>query len=172
MDYNFRQAVRSDIQRIMEIIEQAKVQMAKEGRRQWNCDYPAQGHIATDIADGNGYVMCDDAGYVIAYGAAIFGDEPAYSSIKGEWLSNQKYVVLHRLAVADEMKGHGIATRYMGYVERLASANGIRSFRVDTNFDNVYMLRVIENRNFHYCGEIYYNGEARMAYEKLIQKTI
>ncbi|WP_301093204.1 GNAT family N-acetyltransferase [Bacteroides acidifaciens] len=171
MDYNFRLAVSSDIPRIMEIIEQAKMQMIRENRHQWDDNYPIQKHIMADIIDGNGYVICADD-YVIAYGAVIFGDEPAYASISGKWLSNKEYVVLHRLAVADEMKGRGIATRYMGYVEKLATARGICSFKVDTNFDNVYMLRIITNLNFSYCGEIHYEGGARMAYENLIQETI
>ena len=167
MNYIFRPAVSSDIPRIMEIIEQAKTQMAKEGRKQWDVNYPARKHIATDIESGYGYVMCICEN-VIAYGAVIFGQDPTYASINGEWLSNQEYVVLHRLAVADEMKRNGIATRYIGYVEELAISKGFGSFRVDTNFDNTYMLRIFEKLKFHYCGEIYFERGSRMAYEKLI----
>lgn len=167
MKYSFRLATSSDISRIMEIIEQAKKQMYREGKQQWDETYPTQEHIACDIKGKSGYVMCMSA-HIIAYGTVIFNGEPTYSSIKGSWLSNQQYVVLHRLAVADEMKRQGIATLFIEEVEKLSHTKGIKSFKIDTNHDNFYMQRILEKCAFTYCGEIFFEGDYRMAYEKLI----
>jgi len=37
---------------------------------------------------------------------------------------------------------------------------------VDTNFDNRYMLRMLERLRFAYCGKIVYGSGERLAFEK------
>ena len=51
-------------------------------------------------------------GVYLLNGAVLFGGEPAYGSIEGEWLCQPPYVVVHRLAVAQEMRRCGLATRF------------------------------------------------------------
>lgn len=164
----FKKAVEEDVPAIMEIIDYARNQMLAAGKRQWDSSYPTLKHIGDDVARGYGYVLCAD-GQVAAYGAVIFGEEPAYRHIKnGAWLSEQPYVVVHRLAVSGAYRRQGLAARFMMAVEGLMRAHGVRSFKVDTNFDNQSMLSVLDKLGFHYCGEIEYEGGTRMAYEKLI----
>lgn len=163
----FRRAVPSDEQRAMQIIEQAKAQMRREGRDQWNDSYPTLADIRGDISSGAGLVALLD-GQVVAYGAVSYDSEPAYAHIQGKWLSNQSYVVVHRLAVADEAKGHGIAQKFLEETARIAQREGVRSFKVDTNFDNASMLHVLQKLGFTYCGDIFFEGDNRMAFEKII----
>lgn len=162
---NFRVAQAADREQIWEIILQAKAQMCREKKRQWDETYPAFEHITQDINQGYGHVLCD-ADRVIAYGAVVFDGEPTYRTIQGAWLSDEPYVVVHRLAVADEMKHRGIATVFMHEVEKLSVARGVRSFKVDTNFDNIGMQKIFERLGFTYCGEISYQGGSRRAFEK------
>lgn len=161
----FRSAVEADADRIWQIIRQAKEQMWRLGSQQWQDGYPTPETIARDIALGCGYVLCKQE-CVIAYGAVIFDGEPAYEAIEGKWMDDEPYVVVHRLAVADEMKQQGIATLYMERVEEFSLRKGVNRFRVDTNFDNYYMHKMLERLGFAYCGEIEYNRGSRMAYEK------
>lgn len=42
------------------------------------------------------------------------------SHIEGKWPGENPFVVVHRLAVADGMKGKGIATAFMKEVEKRA----------------------------------------------------
>ena len=163
----FRKAVESDIDGIMTIIGQAVSQMRREGKNQWDDNYPQRRHIADDIAQGCGYVMCSGEG-LAAYGAVMFGGEPSYGCIRGRWLSDGPYVVLHRLAVAEGMKGRGVGARFMAEVEKMAAARGVRSFKVDTNHDNTRMRRLLGKLGFTYCGDISYEHGDRMAYEKLL----
>lgn len=108
-------------------------------------------------------------GAIIAYGAAAFDGEVAYDALReGRWLTDRPYVVLHRLAVADEAKRCGVARRFMQRVEELARERGVGSFRVDTNFDNGYMLRLIERQGFVYCGKVRYRSGERLAFEKVL----
>ena len=161
----FRKAAVTDIDPVWRIILQAKEQMRLLGSRQWQDGYPALDDIRRDIADGCGYVLAAGNGPV-AYGAVLFGGEPAYGSIEGEWLCQPPYVVVHRLAVAQEMRRCGLATRFMREVETFARNAGLHSFRVDTNFDNRYMRSLLSALGFTYCGEIFYADGSRRAYEK------
>lgn len=163
-----RKAVEADTERIWQIIGQAKEQMRLLDSLQWQDGYPALENIIHDINSGYGYVLCLDNS-VIAYAAVIFDGEPAYNSIDGNWLSEEPYVVVHRLAVANEMKKRGIATLFMQKVEMLSLEKGISSFRVDTNFDNNYMLHMLSALGFSYCGEITYERYKRVAYEKCLK---
>ena len=164
----FRKAGRSDIDRIRQIILQAKERMRLRGSRQWQDGYPADENIINDIEKEYGYVLCYN-NIVIAFAAVIFDGESAYNSIIGKWLSDQPYVVVHRLAVADEMTQRGIATLFLKEVEELSRRNNVFSFRIDTNFDNLYMLKILHNLGFTHCGEVFYekNG-ARLIYEKML----
>ena len=107
-------------------------------------------------------------GNVVAYGAVVFDGEPAYEAIEGAWLTDGDYVVLHRMAVADGEKGRGVATEFMRCVEAMACGRGTDSMRVDTNFDNRYMLRMLGRLGFVYCGKVRYRSGERLAFEKTL----
>lgn len=164
--FTFRPARPSDLDRIWQIICQAKDQMKRLGSQQWQDGYPTPQDITRDIEREYAYVLCEE-GRVIAYGAVIFEGEPAYEDItEGEWLNDGLYVVVHRLAVADEAKQRGIATRFMQEVEALSVRGNIYQFRVDTNFDNYYMHKMLARLGFSYCGKIKYERGERLAYQK------
>lgn len=165
----FRKAEETDIERIWQIIGQAKAQMQRLGSQQWDENYPAIEHIRQDIQDGNGYVICRED-RVVAYGVISFEGEPVYKDIEGKWSNDLPYVIVHRLAIADEMKRQGMAKQFMLQAEEVSRKKGVYNFRVDTKYDNAYMLRLIDTLGFKYCGEVYYrNNSARKAFEKTIR---
>jgi N-acetylglutamate synthase-like GNAT family acetyltransferase len=164
---SFRKAEDRDMERIYQIILQAREQMRLMNSRQWQDGYPAVENITSDIANGYGCVLSKED-IVIAYAAVIFDGEAAYNDLCGKWLTDFPYVVVHRLAVADEMKNKGVATYFMQEIEKLSRGKGIRSFRVDTAFENVFMQKLLSALDFTFCGQVYYNGNPRRAYEKII----
>lgn len=166
---DFRKAAVEDVSQIMAIMRQAVAQMQREGKHQWDETYPAEQHIRSDIEKGYGYVLANDIGEILCYGAVVYDGEPAYEKLDGQWLTEQPYVMVHRLAVADGHKGEGLSSVFFGHVEDLSIGKGVRSFRVDTNYDNSYMLKVLERQRFSYCGKIWYERGERMAFEKLMQ---
>ena len=167
-DMNLRRAEISDVDSVLRIIGEAQAQMARLGIDQWQNGYPDRSAIVADIDAGVGIVVDSRQG-VVAYCAAIFGDEPTYQRIDdGEWLtSGEEYVVVHRLAVADCVKRQGVATEVMRRVEAVARERGCRSFRIDTHHDNLYMQSICQRLGFTRCGVIYVSdGTPRLAYEK------
>jgi GNAT superfamily N-acetyltransferase len=166
-DFLLKKAQDVDKVRIWEILEQA-IQLRKDdGSSQWQDGYPNPQVVENDIQNGYGYVLIAD-GFIIAYVAIIFDIEPAYEVLEGRWLSDQDYAVVHRLAVAQDVKVKGAATSVMSKVEDIARAQHIFSIRVDTNYDNAGMLRILEKLGYEYCGEVYFRGGARRAFEKLL----
>src|SRR5688500_11930368 len=130
-----RKADISDITSIWEILEQAIEQRRQEGSEQWQNGYPNQQTVFDDITNGFGYVITDN-GIIIAYAAIIFGIEPAYNEIEGQWLTNGDYVAVHRVATSNSVKGKGVATKLFKLLEDLSIEHNVFSIKVDTNFDN------------------------------------
>jgi len=152
---------------IWEILQQAIEQRRKDGSEQWQNGYPNEQAVNDDITQGYAYVLTDDD-VVIAYAAIIFDIEPAYEVIQGKWLTTGPYCVVHRVATANSVKGRGIATELFKMIEDLCKEKGVPSLKVDTNFDNIPMLKIVDKLGYTYCGEVFFNGSARRAYEKVL----
>ncbi len=162
-----RKATYSDAPIIWEILQQAIEQRRQDGSDQWQNGYPNEQTVHDDIANGYGYVLVNNND-IWAYAAIIFGIEPAYNDIIGAWLTSGNYAVVHRVAVCDAVKGKGIATLLFYEVEHLCTAKKVYSIKVDTNFDNRPMLKILANLGYQYCGEIFFNGAPRKAFEKVL----
>ena len=161
-----RKAKPTEISQIWDIIKYAIAQRKADGSTQWQDGYPNETSIKNDIENGYGYVLED--GEILLYAAIIFDVEPAYEDIKGKWLSNGDYMVIHRVAAAPVAKGKSIATQFFKMAEDLCTKQKVYSIKVDTNFDNMAMLRILEKLNYTYCGEVYFRGGARKAFEKIL----
>lgn len=152
---------------IWQILQQAIERRRKDGSNQWQDGYPNQEVVKTDISLGKGYVLeIDNA--IAAYAALVFNDEPAYKEIIGDWLTNDDFLVIHRVAVSNDFLGKGIAVLLFQKLEDFAEENQVFSIKVDTNFDNLAMLHILEKLDYQYCGEVYFRGSARKAFEKVL----
>lgn len=163
----FKPAYYSQLDEIWEIIESAIASRKADGSRQWQDGYPNKESIKNDIENDYAYILSDNDA-IVAYAAVIFEIEPAYEKIEGEWLTQQPYVVIHRIAVDKNKAGKGFATQILEHIEKLAISKNYYSLRVDTNYDNPGMLRVLDKLGYVYCGQVYFRGDARRAYEKVL----
>ncbi len=107
-----RMAYPNEIKRIMEIIQDAKESLAQRQVDQWQDGYPDEEIIFEDILESRGYVAVEDQ-EVVAYAAVYKGNEAAYNEIyDGKWEhDNYMYVTFHRVAVAKEAAGKGVAQK-------------------------------------------------------------
>lgn len=166
---NLRKATFSEVPAIWEILQQAIARRKADGSEQWQDGYPNEQSIHNDLVNGSAYVLTDND-RIIAYAAIIFDIEPAYSDIKGKWLTNDEYLVIHRVATSNEVLGKGIATQLFRLIEELALDSRVYSIKVDTNFDNIPMLKILANLDYVYCGEVFFRGSARKAFEKVLRR--
>lgn len=166
--YQIRKATFADFHEIWKIILYAKEVRKQEGSRQWQDGYPNENTIQNDIEKGYGNVIVSE-GKLLGYFALIFDKESAYESIEGKWKTQGDYAVVHRMAVAKEAKGKGMGKKILQKVEEMSIENNVFSVRIDTNFDNIPMLKIIEKLGYEYCGEVYFRGAARKAFEKRLK---
>lgn len=164
---NLRKADSADLDTIWGIIRYAIEQRRLEGSRQWQDGYPNPASLQEDLDKGNAYVL-EQGADILLYAAVIFDGEPAYEAIEGRWLGHGDYLTVHRVAASPLAKGKGVATELFRMLENFAVQNGIYSIRVDTNFDNLAMLRILEKLGYVYCGEVVFRGGTRKAFEKLL----
>lgn len=167
MQLTFRKAEPEDATSVWEILSQAIRRRKDDGSSQWQSGYPNLNTVRSDIEKGYCYLLTDGQ-KIIASGALIFNDEPTYQTIDGAWLSDGDFLVVHRVAVSDEVIGKGVATKFFTEIEEFAKENAVFSIRVDTNFDNLPMLRILEKLNYTYCGEVRVSDGPRKAFEKLL----
>ena len=171
---NFRKSTFDDVDRILEIIEKAKIELRKLGLDQWQKGYPDREVIENDVKNGISYVLEEISKKIVGTIVLLPKKEEPYSKIEGKWITNDDYIVIHRLAVDSEIKNKGIATKILEFSEKECIKNKILSIKTDTHESNEPMKKFLEKNGFSYCGVIYLDrepdvGEKRIAYEKIIK---
>ena len=53
--------------------------------------------------------------------------------------------------------------------EDFAKNNQVFSIKVDTNYDNLPMLSILQKLDYTYCGKVYFRGGERKAFEKILK---
>ncbi len=170
-EYTFRKAQMSDIPEIWVILQKAIQRRKEEGSKQWQDGYPNPEVIQNDIEKEIGFVLTD-AEKIIGYTAVLINDEPEYARIVGKWVTHADFVVFHRVAISEDYLGKGLAKIMIGYIEDYALENQIYSVKADTNFDNHAMMAIFDRLGYVYCGEVYFRGSARRAYEKVLDLKV
>ncbi len=162
----FRIAQSKDQQGIWEILQWGIALRKSQGSTQWQDGYPNENTVLDDLRKGAGYVLLEE-GKLVGYCAIFLSDEPAYENLEGEWLTEGDFFVVHRIGISKEASGKSYGKKLLQHVEAKALRQGIHSIKVDTNFDNQAMLAILKALGYHYCGQVYFRGSARRAYEKV-----
>lgn len=169
MDYIFRKATLADLPQIWTVLQDAIIRRKEDGSEQWQDGYPNPEVIKKDISKDAGYILTD-GNAIAGYCSIIINDEPAYAEIQGKWLTNADFVVFHRVAISENYLGKGLSKKMLNYIEDFALKNKIYSVKADTNFDNPVMLSVLEKAGYIYCGDVFFRGSVRKAFEKVLVK--
>lgn len=165
----FRKAGTKDVPVIMHLIEEAKVFLRQKGVDQWQNGYPNEEAVLTDVKEGVGYVLVTE-NKTIGYACISFAGEPCYDDLKGNWLSQQPYAVIHRMTIDNAYKGRGLAGAFFDFAKTLCIQRGICSMKVDTDADNKMMQRVLKKEGFTYCGTVCFDNSEKIAFEKIWDK--
>lgn len=164
----FRKAESKEASEIWEILQGAIDRRREDGSDQWQGGYPNYETVVEDISAAKGYVLAIE-NKIAAYCAISFSDEPEYETIDGAWLSDSEYLVIHRVAVSPKYLKKGFAKEIISKAEQFAKENQVWSVRMDTNFDNLAMLRICEQLGYQYCGIVQMHGSDRKAFEKILK---
>ncbi len=165
----FRKAVEADINSIINIIEEAQTYFKENGIDQWQNNYPNIETVKNDISNENGYVLLKDNN-IVGTAVVIFDGDKNYEFIyDGEWISNNEYAVIHRIAVDKNYKGLGLSSVIIKNIEEICLNNGIHSIKIDTHEENASMQKLLQKNRFQDCGIIYLEDKSkRIAFEKIL----
>ncbi len=145
-----RLAKMSDVIAANEIYENARKFMTENGNpTQWSGEYPNAFDIKEGIKHGTSYV-CEDNGEIVAtFHFDPNADDPTYRKIyEGEWLNDEPYSVIHRIAV--KYHGRGIIDFCFNECFKITP-----NIKIDTHEDNIPMRKCLLRNGFKYCGIIY-----------------
>ena len=157
-----RNAIESDLLEIKSIVAKARELMKASGNvNQWVDGYPSSEVLLSDIRSGNAYLLLRED-KAVAYFAMIDGPDSTYNFIaEGNWLNDESYGVLHRIASSGEAKG--VFKEILLYASEHYS-----NIRIDTHHDNKIMQRLLEQNGFVYCGVIFLaDGSPRLACQRI-----
>lgn len=158
-----RVAERQDMAAILEIYKIARNYMRENGNPfQWGDSHPPAELVEEDIALGRSYVLIGTDGNVHGVFVFIIGQDPTYHTIyEGQWLNDDTYGVIHR--IASDGKQKGLFANAVSFCKEKC-----RNVRIDTHADNRTMQHLIEKNGFQRCGVIYIeDGSSRIAYQSV-----
>ncbi len=159
MPYHVRPATLLDLDEMAKIYASARAFMRASGNHnQWKDDRPDMNEVRRDILSGHSYVIEENACMVAVF-SALPSPDPTYSYIKGAWLNDLPYYVIHKIAKKDATPG--ILKTAVSFCLEKAS-----DVRIDTHEQNLPMQRALSHLGFVYCGIIYLaDGQERNAYQ-------
>lgn len=158
---DIRKAVTGDWEQILAIYQRARDYMRQTGNpNQWQTSRPDPNTLAENIANGLLYVL-EESGVLHGVFALISGADPTYNYIDGNWLNDEPYAAIHRVASAGLRRGVlGDCLSWCG--------RRYKNLRIDTHNDNRIMQHLLTKHGFTRCGIIYLeNGEPRIAYHRI-----
>lgn len=145
------QAHHSDIEQITSILSHAVSFMNASGNFQWDKHYPNRTVFENDIQRGELFKAMDMnslAGIV-----CLNQDQPPeYGPL--DWKTPHKALVIHRMMVAPEYHGEGIARAMFAFAEEEAKRQGFPAIRSDTNRANGAMNHLFQAFDYRFTGTI------------------
>lgn len=158
----------TDLNEVMEVIDSGRAFLKEQGLDQWQDGHPNIDMVRNDILNNDFYIIKDN-NKIVCVAAIIFSVDPNYSKIyDGNWLTNNKYAVIHRFATLKGYQNKGYATEIINYTKSIISDN--HSIRIDTHINNIPMQSLLAKNGFKLCGKIYLDHikdqtHLRLAYE-------
>ena len=149
-----------DIDVIMDVFEAAKLFMKKTGNdKQWVNGYPSKELILGNIRDDSFYLCLSDEQQIAGVFYFKIEEEVTYAKIyDGEWLNNNNYGVVHRIA------SNGKCKRITDFCLQWCIQK-CGNIRIDTHRDNIVMQNALKRNGYKRCGIIYLtNGAERIAF--------
>lgn len=166
-------ATLNNINELIDIYYIAVQHMSDEGNTtQWR----NKEEFITDVTNyikGNNFYILKDENEIFGFFAYIKTKDIIYDEIRGKWLNDEPYVVIHK--IASKYHGKGIAAKILEYVEAETKKEGIYNIKIDTHEKNISMQNFLKKHGFINCGIISYKcnfndlDTLRFAYQKILK---
>ena len=170
MKFVYRKAKTEDLNELMRIYTVAQAFMEANGNPQWGKGFPDENDVKCGIVGGVLYVVAASNGEIAAVFSAV-GYDRDYDDIQGGWLSDGKYLAVHRVASAEKYRGQGAAKFIVNCAaNEIAKVRKCKSVRMDTHEKNIPMRSLLTSQAYTECATITLirDDSARIAFEKLL----
>ncbi|WOO87463.1 GNAT family N-acetyltransferase [Mollicutes bacterium LVI A0039] len=138
----------ADLEQIVIIVKDAQARMKQDNLIQWQDGYPTREILATDIDKGQMYKL-EIAGQVA--GICVINDD--YYSQYPNTLDKEQCLMIHRVAVSSKFLNYGVGTQLLNGSCELIKQFGFDYAVIDTNSQNLKMIKLIEKANFTYVSD-------------------
>jgi len=126
---------------------------------QWGNHKPSLSQMIQDIECEKSYVCVNEDDEIVGVLYFSIEEDVTYNYIEGKWLNDEKYGVVHRIAVKENTKG--IGTFCLNW-----AISQCGNLRIDTHENNQPMRSLLKKIGFTYCGIIYLLDKSpRLAYQ-------
>ena len=153
-----RKATVLDLNPIMQITKACAKHMINQQIYQWNEHYPNRNAFENDVQRGELYVYVQNN---ICIGCIVITTIKDVEYVPIDWLTKDKNIYIHRLAVHPKYQGKGIAQHMMTFAENYAKTNGYFSVRLDTFSQNKRNQKFYETRGYKRLGNIYFPKQSK-----------
>ena len=125
---------------------------------QWNEHYQNRNAFENDVRRGELYLFEKNE---IIMGSIVMTTIKDEEYVPIKWLTKDKNIYIHRLAVHPKFQGKGIAQKMMTFAENYAKTNGYFSVRLDTFSQNKRNQKFYETRGYKRLGNIYFPKQSK-----------
>ena len=150
-----------------DIICEGRAFQQEQGFVQWTHAYPGKDLIREDLKAGEGYLYKMD-GQPAGYMYISFDGDPAYQDPTCGWRTDGAYAVVHRIALSRRFAGRGLSGMVFEAIAEMCREKGVPCIRIDTDEKNGRMQHVLEKNGFVRCGHVLFEGDMKLAYDKLL----
>ncbi len=166
--YILRLATLSHRDWILRQIDGCRKQMAAHGSGQWQGKEPSLATIEKDIIQQRYYLLFEDN--QPCGGAALMTHEPGYDQLlKGQWLNQDSYMVIHRLFIAPSFQGRHLSKMLLDQLEQQAQRHHIHNIRIDTHALNQPMCGLLNRQQYIAVGKAWLpQAGERLVYHKVL----
>jgi RimJ/RimL family protein N-acetyltransferase len=134
----------TDKKTILRLYGKAREFMKANGNpNQWGIGAPNECSLTKDIANQASFIVIDKGKIIGTF--ALYHYDGNYLKINGNWLNDEPYVVIHRLASGEKGVGSFILS---------SICSRFRNVRIDTHKDNIPMQNLLKKMGFVRCGTI------------------
>lgn len=160
-----RQAVLTDLPRILAIKSKAIANMHTQNIDQWNDEYPSEAILTQDIADGSLYIVANEQ-TLTGFACIDTNQSPEYLDLT--WETEPVAYLIHRLAIDPDQGGKGYASELFTFAETLAKTNNVHAMRIDTYCKNTLAQNLFLKMGYTYVGNVHFTRkpEPFYCYEK------
>ncbi len=165
MDIEIRQANLVDTTGLMDLVRACILKMQSQGIDQWGDIYPDRGTIQRDVDDGAAFIV-RIAGVIAGMATLNEHQSPEYADVS--WRFSGRPAVIHRLMVAPEAEGKGIARALLRFLETRGESIGCNCIRLDVFVENPRAVRFYELSSYQRAGQVRFRKGDFYCYEKML----